>query len=76
MYFNTFRSSSVANTVDQFAKAHHKHNHRTQTHLTYHKVTQQMPTKQRKPQIYPIYHLQLNNICLIKINQLIHGSIN
>ena len=28
MYPNTFRNASVANTVDQFLKAHHTHNHR------------------------------------------------
>ena len=28
MYPNTFRNSSVADTVDQFPKAHHTHNHR------------------------------------------------
>ena len=28
MYPYTFRSSSVANTVDQFPKVHHTHNHR------------------------------------------------
>ena len=28
MYPNTFRNSSVANTADQFPKAHHTHNHK------------------------------------------------
>ena len=28
MYPNKFRNSCVANTVDQFPKAHHTHNHR------------------------------------------------
>ena len=28
MYLNTFRNSSVTNTVDQFPKVHHTHNHR------------------------------------------------
>ena len=76
MYPNIFRNSSVANTVDQFPKEHHTHNHRNRTHGTYHKITQEMPKKQRKPQIYPIYCLHPNDTCLIKTNQLIHGLMN